>query len=67
MCFCIYFHSGNLPINFTEKDEICLRGKHNHQPDFYEVEFCETERRILDRATRDPSSLRTIFIEETAK
>lgn len=56
---------GNVCANFTKNDRIKYKGTHNHPPDHFEAEFCELERRILERSANEVVPLRRIFLEET--
>lgn len=60
-----YLFSGTVPADYDRDDKIKCKGNHNHPPDFYEAEFCELERRILERSANEVLPLRRIFLEET--
>lgn len=57
--------AGNIPANYDKHQKIVCKGVHNHPADFYEAEFCDLERRILDRSATEVLPLRRIFLEET--
>lgn len=59
------FSPGNVPADYDKDDRIVCKGSHNHPPDLYETEFCELERRILERSANEVLPLRRIFLEET--
>lgn len=59
---------GTVPRDFpVTDDEIVVKGKHNHPPNFYHFEYLEAEKRLMERAVREPIALRQILHEELAK